>query len=75
MILPYFWKNNTLWISREAPELGYEKACPVAAAHRWPEYTDFLIVRGVQLWGYPKIDGYMPVFLEELKGDETILFP
>jgi hypothetical protein len=37
IVLPYFWQNNALWISRSLPEHGFEKACPVDANKRWPE--------------------------------------
>ena len=73
-VLPYFWKNNALWVSRSLPQLGYEKAIPVNANSRFPEYTDFFLILGVVLCGYAKVDGYMPVFLEELKADEAILW-
>lgn len=74
VVLPYFWKDNALWVSRSLPEHGFEKACPVDAHLRWSDYTDFFIVLGVVLCGYAKIDGYMPVFLETLTGDEAILW-
>lgn len=74
VILPYFWQDNALWVSRSLTEHGFEKACPVDAFSRWPDHTDFFIILGVVLCGYAKIDGYMPVFLETLKGDEAILW-
>ncbi len=73
-ILPYFWKDDAVWISRAMPEIGYEKAVPINSNSRFPDYTDFFIVLGVVLCGYAKADGYMPVFLEQLKGDEAILW-
>ncbi len=74
VILPYFWKDNTLWVSRSLPELGYEKAVPVNANLRFPQHSDFFIVLGVALYGYAKVNGYIPVFLEQLQGDEAILW-
>lgn len=73
-VLPYFWKDNALWVSRSLPQLGYEKAIPVNANSKFTDHTDFFIVLGVVLCGYAKVDGYIPVFLEELKGDEAILW-
>lgn len=73
-VLPYFWKDGVLWVCCNRQELGYDKACPIVAARRYREYTDFFIMRGAMLFGYPKIDGYIPVYLEELQGEEAILF-
>jgi hypothetical protein len=73
-ILPYFWKDNVLKVSRSLPELGFEKAVPVNANTRFPNHTDFFIVLGVVLCGYAKVDGYMPVFLEKLTGEEALLW-
>ena len=67
-------KDNTLWVSRSLPQMEYEKAVPVNANSRFPTHTDFFIILGVVLCGYPKVDGYMPVFLEQLKGDEAVLW-
>lgn len=36
--------------------------------------SDFFIVLGVALHGYAKVDGYIPVFLEQLQDDEAILW-
>jgi hypothetical protein len=74
MIVPYFWQDGALWVCCCSPELGYEKACPLSTAKKWPDYTDFLIVNGVMLFGYPKNNGYMPVYLESLEGEDAILF-
>ncbi len=74
VILPYFWRDNALCVSRSLPELGYEKAIPVDAGSRFPDHTDFFLVLGVVLCGYAKANGYMPVFLSTLKGDEAILW-
>jgi hypothetical protein len=73
-VLPYFWKDGTLWVCCNCQELGYDKACPIAAARRYPEYTDFFIMRGVMLFGYLRVDGYVPTYLEDLQGEEAILF-
>ncbi|RUS94935.1 hypothetical protein DSM106972_091860 [Dulcicalothrix desertica PCC 7102] len=32
------------------------------------------IILGVALYGYPLVDGYIPVFLEQLQGSEAILW-
>jgi hypothetical protein len=74
IILPYFWKDNALWVSRSVPELGYEKAIPIDANRKFPKHTDFFIAVGVVLCGYAQVDGYIPVFLKELQGDEAILW-
>ena len=74
IVLPYFWKDNALWVSRSLPELGYEKAVPVNANLRFPIHSDFFIILGVELYGYAKVDGYIPVFLEQLQGYEAILW-
>ena len=73
VILPYFWKDNALWVCCSRPEIGYDKAIPITSATKWPDYTDFFIVGGVMLWAYAKVDGYLPVYLEDLKGIEAIL--
>jgi hypothetical protein len=74
VILPYFWKDGTLWVCCCCPEMGYDKACPVDAATKWTEHTDFFLIRGTMLWAYPKTDGYLPVFLEDLQGQDALLF-
>ena len=61
-------------MSRSLPELGYEKAVPVNANSRFPRHSDFFIILGVALYGYPLVDGYIPVFLEQLQGYEAILW-
>ncbi len=74
VILPYYWKQGPLWVCCCRPQLGYDKACPIGCALQWPEHTDFFVMNGVMLYGYPKINGYMPVYLDELQRAEAILF-
>ncbi|NJM27976.1 MAG: hypothetical protein HC856_06600 [Pseudanabaena sp. RU_4_16] len=73
VILPYYWKENVLKVVRCLPEHGFDKACPIDASRRWPNYTDFFIVEGVMLFAYPKVDGYLPIYLGELTGEEANL--
>ena len=73
VVLPYFWKDSALWVCCSRPEIGYDKACPITSATKWSDYTDFFIVGGVMLWAYPKVDGYLPIYLEKLQGEEAIL--
>ncbi|MBW4565213.1 MAG: hypothetical protein KME32_29800 [Mojavia pulchra JT2-VF2] len=73
-ILPYFWKDNALWVSRSLPDNGYKKAIPTNANKRFRKHTDFFIAVGALLCGYAQFEGYIPVFLEELLGDEAILW-
>ncbi|RUT03949.1 hypothetical protein DSM106972_048630 [Dulcicalothrix desertica PCC 7102] len=62
-------------MSRSLPELGYEKdKGTVNANSRFPIHSDFFIILGVELYGYAKIDGYITVFLEQLQGNEAILW-
>lgn len=75
IVLPYYWKANILKIVRCLPEHGFDKACPIDAARRWPDYTDFFIMRGVMLYAYPKVDGYIPIYLGDLTGEEANLIP
>ncbi|GAL93893.1 MAG: hypothetical protein DWQ51_20035 [Microcystis wesenbergii TW10] len=74
IIVPYFWQDGVLWVCCSRQELGYEKACPVNTAKKWLDHTDFFILNGVMLFGYPKNNGYMPVYLESLQGKDAILF-
>lgn len=74
VMIPYYWKDGILWVSMTHLELGYDKACPISASKRWPNYTDFFIRGGVMLFGYVKVNGYIPVYLEELQGVDAILF-
>lgn len=74
VIIPYYWKDGALWVCISCLELGYDKACPINASQRWPNHTDFFITRGVMLFGYAKVNGYIPIYLEELQGLDAILF-
>ena len=74
VIVPYYWKDGVLWVCCTRLELGYDKACPITTSVKWPDYTDFFVREGVMLFGYPKVNGYIPVYLEELQGKEAILF-
>ncbi len=40
-VLPYFWKNNALWVSGSLPQIGYEEAILVNANCRFPQHTGF----------------------------------
>jgi hypothetical protein len=71
--LPYYWKANILKVVRCLPEYGFDKACPIDAPKRWPGYTDFFIMQGVMLYAYAEVNGYMPIYLDDLTGEEANL--
>lgn len=71
--LPYHRKANVLKVICCLPEHGFDKACPIDAPQRWADYTDFFVMRGVMLYAYPRIDGYLPIYLGDLTGDEANL--
>jgi hypothetical protein len=73
ILLPYYWKANVLKVIRCLPEYGFDKACPIDVSRRWPDYTDFFIMLGVMLYAYPKVDGYLPIYLGDLTGEEADL--
>ncbi|GET43908.1 hypothetical protein [Microseira wollei] len=73
IVLPYYWKANVLKVICCLPEHGFDKACPIDAPRRWPNYTDFFIMRGVMLYAYAKVDGYLPIYLGDLTGEEANL--
>ena len=75
VIVPYYWKDGVLWVCSARLDLGYDKACPITTAVKWPDYTDFFISAGVMLFGNcAKVNGYIPVYLEDLQEVEAILF-
>jgi hypothetical protein len=73
IVLPYYWKANILKVICCLPEYGFDKACPIDAPQRWADYTDFFIMRGVMLFAYARVDGYIPIYLDDLTGEEANL--